>query len=132
MKAALSTPVIYQAERADCGPACLAMVLAAHGKNISLERIKTRLRLTNDGIDAFTLLKTGKYFGLKGRGVEANLPALHKLPLPAILHWGRKHYVVLVRLGRKWAHINDPGAGKMKLTMKEFQRLFSGTVLLFE
>ncbi len=132
MKSLRYTPIIYQAERADCGPACLAMVLAAHGKGIPLETIKARLRLTKDGIDAYSLLKTAKHFGLKGRGVEANLPALHKVPLPAILHWGKKHYVVLIRLGRKWAYIHDPGAGKLKLTMKEFERLFSGTVLLFE
>jgi ABC-type bacteriocin/lantibiotic exporter with double-glycine peptidase domain len=132
MKAAHPTPVIMQAERADCGPACLAMILAAHGKPVSLEQVKTRLRLGKDGIDALTLLKTAKFFGLPGRGVEANLPALRKLPLPVILHWGKMHYVVLVRLTKTSAHVIDPGAGKMKLTMKEFERLFSGTTLLFE
>jgi Peptidase C39 family len=33
------TPVILQAEMADCGAACLAMVLAAYGKEVPLEAV---------------------------------------------------------------------------------------------
>lgn len=124
-------PVVRQSEVTDCGPACLAMVLKAHGKKAPLEQIKKRLRLTRRGVDAYTLLETAAHFGLKGRGVEAGIGALRRLPLPAILHWDRMHYVVLVRLGEDVAEIIDPGFGVMRLTLKIFEQHFSGTVLLF-
>jgi len=124
-------PFIRQAEMADCGPACLAMVLAGHGKNVALEEIKKHIRVGEAGIDALTLLETAKVYGLQGRGVEANIPALRKLPLPAILHWGRLHFVVLVGWNKGKAEIFDPGFGPMKVAMKDFKQHFSGTVLLF-
>src|SRR5438034_9431243 len=124
-------PFIRQAEMADCGPACLAMVLAGHGKNVALEEIKKYIRVGQAGIDALTLLETAKVYGMQGRGVEANIPALRKLPLPAILHWGRLHFVVLVGWNKGKAEIFDPGFGPMKVTMKDLKQHFSGTVLLF-
>ena len=124
-------PFIRQAEMADCGPACLAMVLAGHGKNVALEEIKKYIRVGQAGIDALTLLETAKVYGMQGRGVEANIPALCKLPLPAILHWGRLHFVVLVGWNKGKAEIFDPGFGPMKVTMKDLKQHFSGTVLLF-
>ena len=127
-----TVPFIRQAEMADCGPACLAMVLAGHGKNISLEEIKKHMKVGKAGIDALTLVETAKLYGLKGRGVEANIPALRKLPLPAILHWGKLHFVVLVGWNKNRAEVLDPGFGPMKLELKEFEQHFSGTVLLFD
>ena len=112
-------------------PYVLAMVLAGHGKNISLEEIKKHMKVGKAGIDALTLVETAKLYGLKGRGVEANIPALRKLPLPAILHWGKLHFVVLVGWNKGKAEIFDPGFGPMKVTMKDLKQHFSGTVLLF-
>ena len=125
-------PFIRQAEMADCGPTCLAMVLAGHGRNIPLEEIKKHMKVGKAGIDALTLVTTAKLYGLKGRGVEANIPALRKLPLPAILHWGKLHFVVLVGWDKDKAEVFDPGFGPMELELKEFEQHFSGTVLLFE
>jgi len=125
-------PFIRQAEMADCGPACLAMVLAGYGKNIPLEEIKKHMKVGEAGVDALALLETAALYGLKGRGVEANIPALRKLPLPAILHWGKLHFVVLAGWDNDKAEVLDPGFAPMKLGMKEFRQHFSGTVLLFE
>ena len=116
---------------ADCGAACLVMVLAAHGKETSLEEIKQCMPIDAQGIDAFSLLQTAALYGLQGRGVETNIPALRKLPLPVILHWAKKHFVVLVGWSRDKAEIFDPGAGQLKLAISEFEKHFSGTALLF-
>ena len=125
-------PFVRQVEMADCGAACLSMVLAAHGKETSLEDIKQRMPIGKQGIDAFSLLQTAAFYGLQGRGVETNIPALRKLPLPAILHWAKKHFVVLVGWNRGKAEVFDPGAGRLKLAISEFEKHFSGTALLFD
>ena len=125
-------PFIRQAEMADCGAACLAMVLAAYGKEIALEEIKQRMTIRAEGTDAFTILQTAAFFGLQGRGVDTNIATLRKLPLPAILHWAGKHFVVLVGWNRGQVEVFDPGFGPMKLALSEFEEHFSGTALLFE
>ena len=124
-------PFIRQVEMADCGAACLAMILAAHGKETSLEDIKQRMPVDAQGIDAFSLLQTAEFYGLEGRGVETNTAALRRLPLPVILHWAKKHFVVLVGWSRGKTQIFDPGAGRLKLAINEFEEHFSGTALLF-
>ena len=116
----------------DCGAACLAMLLAAHGKEASLEEIKQRMPVGTEGTDAFSLLQTAMLYGLQGRGVETNTATLHKLPPPVILHWAKKHFVVLVNWSRGKAEIFDPGAGRLKLAIDEFEKYFSGTALLFD
>ena len=125
-------PVILQHETADCGAACLAMVLAAHGKQVQTEELRRLMNLSPQGVDAYTLLKVARHFGLQGRGVAVKLSALHQLPLPAILHWRASHYVVLVAWRKNSAEIIDPSLGRTKLDAQQFAAEFSGTALLFE
>ena len=127
-----SVPFIRQTEMADCGAACLAMVLAAHTKKASLEEIKQSMPIRAEGIDAFSLLQTATLYGLQGRGVKTNTATLRKLPLPSILHWAKKHFVVLAGWSRGKAEVFDPGAGRLQLTISEFEEHFSGTALLFD
>jgi ATP-binding cassette, subfamily B, bacterial len=125
-------PFIRQVEMADCGVACLAMIIADNRKKASLEEIKERIPIGAEGTDAFSLLQAAAFYGLQGRGVETNTATLRKLPLPVILHWAKKHFVVLVGWSRGKAEIFDPGAGRLKLAIKEFEEHFSGTALLFD
>jgi ATP-binding cassette subfamily B protein len=125
-------PIILQRQTADCGAACLAMVLAAHGKQVQTEEIHRLMKLGPQGVDAHTLLKVAQRFGLRGRGVAVDLSALQQLPLPAILHWRNSHYVVLVAWRKKSAEIIDPSLGRTKLDARQFGAAFSGTALLFE
>jgi ATP-binding cassette subfamily B protein len=125
-------PIILQRETSDCGAACLAMVLAAHGKQVQTVELHRLMKLGPQGVDAHTLLKVAQRFGLRCRGVAVKLSALHQLPLPAILHWRKSHYVVLVAWRKKSAEIIDPSLGLTKLDAQQFAAAFSGTALLFE
>lgn len=124
--------MVLQAEMADCGAACLAMVLAAHGKDIPLETIKARMPTQPEGVNALAILETAQHFGLSGRGVSASLAAMRRLAYPAIVHWHANHYVVVTRWKNGYVEMNDPGMGRLKLTTAKFAEHFSGTVLLFE
>lgn len=125
------TPVIRQTGLADCGAACLAMILATHGKKVPLPELKKRMKIGESGVNALVLLKTAKHYGLRGRGVEANLAGLRKVELPAIVHLGHRHFVVLIRFTEDLVEIIDPGLGRQKLTREQFELLFSGAALLF-
>src|SRR5262245_23167687 len=87
----------------DCGPACLAMVLAYHGHDASVDGIRERLGTGRDGTTGFDLARVARELGLVARGVRAEAPqALASIPLPAIAHYASGHFVVLeaVRAGR--------------------------------
>ncbi|MDP8931700.1 MAG: cysteine peptidase family C39 domain-containing protein, partial [Actinomycetota bacterium] len=45
-------PWVGQMELADCGAACLAMVLAYHGKQVPLDELRETTGTNRDGVDA--------------------------------------------------------------------------------
>src|SRR3954470_17062031 len=101
-------PFVQQLTAAECGLACLAMVLGYHGKVIGREELRTLLSAGRDGTTVRDLLNAARYHGLRGRGVKLELRALDHLPRAAILHWEFKHFVVLDRADSAAVDIVDP------------------------
>src|SRR5258708_26892599 len=92
------TPVILQTGSADCGAACLAMVLAAHGREVPLPQIKRRMRIPQSrGVDAWKLLRCAAHFGLTGKGVAGSAPGHPRGPPPRGLPLRENPFVVLGR-----------------------------------
>ncbi len=124
-------PYVQQVEAADCGAACLAMVLAYHGKAVSLDRVRAAAG-TNRGTDALGIVRAAEQFGVRGRGVQVDIGELRHLSRGAILHWGFNHFVVLERVRRNAADIVDPAAGRRRIPIDKLRRYFTGVALLFE
>ncbi len=121
---------ILQTSATDCGPACLAMVLAYFGKPVGLDEVRNACGIGRDGADARTLLETARRFGLQGRGVRIEeVGDLEFLEPGSILHWQMDHFVVLEKLTGKGARIVDPTAGKRTVSRGELERSFTGIAL---
>jgi len=127
-------PHIQQTTSADCGAACLAMVLAYHGKQVRLDEVRDVAGAGTRGLDALTLLQVGRWYGLRGRGVKVpEIAQLAFLPPGSILHWGFRHFVVFERWrGEKGAEIVDPAAGRLLAGTETLRRAFTGVALTFE
>ncbi len=118
----------------DCGPACLAMVLAWHGRDSSVDDIRERLGTSRDGTTGFELVRVARELGMEARGVKVvEEAALAGVPLPAIAHYRIGHFVVLerVRPGRS-VRVVDPMRGRLTLTLARFREEFSGVLVLFQ
>ncbi len=124
-------PFVQQMEAADCGAACLAMVLAYHGKTVALDRVRAAAG-TNRGTDALGIVRAGEQFGLRGRGVQLEVTDLSYLSPGSILHWGFNHFVVLDKLRRGSVDIVDPAFGRRRVPADRFRRHFTGVALVFE
>ncbi|MGI5214104.1 peptidase domain-containing ABC transporter [Plantactinospora sp. CA-290183] len=122
-------PVRNQMTTTECGAACLAMVLSAHGRDTTVSACREQLDVGRDGSSAEQIAQLARREGLRVRAFSLDLPALSELALPAILHWNFSHYVVLEgwRPGRY--RIVDPGHGRRVLTEAEFSRAFTGIAL---
>ena len=51
--------------------------------------------------------------------------------MPMILYWEFNHFVVLERITSRHYIINDPAAGRRKLTKDEFAGSYSGVAIAF-
>src|SRR5258705_5041025 len=80
-------PVVRQLAEAECGAACLAMVLAFHGKAVRLDDLRASLGGGREGTTALSLLNAAREHGLRGRGARVEIEDFKYLQPGAILHW---------------------------------------------
>ncbi len=126
-------PWVRQTTATDCGAACLAMVLAYHGRKAPLDEIRELLGVDRDGSDALAIANAGEWFGLRGRGVKIEeIDDLEYLPKASVLHWHFSHFVVFEGLTRDGATIVDPAAGRHHVTRSELSRAVTGVAVTFE
>jgi ABC-type bacteriocin/lantibiotic exporter with double-glycine peptidase domain len=116
----------------DCGAACLAMVLAYHGKQVPLDELRQMTSTNRDGVDALAVTRAAQRYGLSARGVVADLDDLEHLPPATILHWNFTHFVVFERLRRNGVQVVDPSLGRRRLSMEAFRRSYTGVAIAFE
>ncbi|MCE8828601.1 peptidase domain-containing ABC transporter [Bacteroides fragilis] len=112
-------PFKRQLDNADCGPACIQMIAAYYGKNVSLSRLKEYCHVTRLGISLKDVIDGCQQIGLKAIAVHIGYQKVRQMPLPAILYWKQEHYVVLYQIEQKkdntLFYIADPDFGKTKL-----------------
>jgi len=125
-------PVVRQLAATDCGAAALTMVLAFFGKEIPIDELRRRLDLNRGGSSAASLLRAGRAYGLRGRGVRLEIESLPDLPPGAILYWEFRHFVVFERFRRQQISIVDPAIGRRSVPLANFKRAFTGVALIFE
>lgn len=124
------TPVL-QGTATDCGLACMAMVLQAHGSKVNLEGLRKSVQASAQGVSVVQLLAVANTFGLFARAVRLELDLLPALKLPAIVHWNFNHYVVLEKLDGDEVTILDPSKGRMSLPLSQFSKHFTGIAIEF-
>ena len=113
------TRPILQAEAAECGLACLAMVANRHGHKLDLVGLRHRYPTSIQGTTLAQMVTIAADLGLAPRAVRLDLHELGKLKLPAILHWDLNHFVVLESVGSGKAVILDPSAGRKTVSTRE-------------
>jgi len=124
---------VQQMTAADCGAACLAMVLRYHGRDVGLDELAGAMGADHNGVSALGILRVARGHGLRGRGVQVeDLDDLRLVPRGAILHWEFNHFVVFDRLDRRGIHILDPAHGRRRISATEFDQAFTGVALLLE
>lgn len=122
--------LVLQMEAAECGAACLSMVLGGFGRWLPLETLREQCNVSRDGVSASTLLRVARAQGLVAEGYGAPADQLHELDGPLILFWNYNHFVVLEGFDRHGrARILDPGMGRRLLGADELEEGYSGIAL---
>lgn len=120
---------VMQVTAAECGAACLTMVLGLHGKHQRLEEVRQQVGCNRDGASALAVLEAARRYGLRGRGLKVEPADLHLLPTGTILHWDFAHFVVLEAVRGDEVHIVDPAIGRRRVSLAELGDSFTGVAL---
>ena len=126
-------PQVMQMEALECGAACLTMILAHYGRWVPLEQVRADCGVSRDGSKASNVLKAARSYGLAAKGMTFSSEALRKkATFPCIVFWNFNHFVVVRGFKGKYAYLNDPARGQVRIPLDEFDQSFTGIALLFE
>jgi ABC-type bacteriocin/lantibiotic exporter with double-glycine peptidase domain len=128
--------IVLQHSEEDCGAACIATVAKHYGRTFAISRVREAVGTGSRGTTLLGLRRGAEVLGFNARQVKATpqlLDSLHKISLPAIIHWKGYHWVVLYgQKGKKYV-VADPGVGIRYLTRKELVEGWgNGIMLLLE
>jgi ATP-binding cassette, subfamily B, bacterial CvaB/MchF/RaxB len=122
-------PDIRQAEAAECGLACLAMVAGYHGRYVDLATLRRQHPISIRGASLRSVMGIAADMGMTSRPLRLDMPNLAELKTPAILHWDLDHFVVLRRASRRGLDIHDPALGVRHYSYAEAGKHFTGVAL---
>ena len=133
-------PFYKQLDAMDCGATCLRMIAKYYGKNYSLDTLRQKSYISREGASMLGLSEAAESIGFRSLGIRATLKTLSEAPLPCIVHWKQKHFVVvydihLTKQNKKilesgnninseslkgYIKVADPANGRIKYSIKEF------------
>ena len=118
------TPEVLQMEAAECGAACLSMILRCYGCWVPLEELREACGVSRNGCTASGILAAARQYGMKGGGFRTTAEKLGKAPLPCVLFWNDDHFVVLEGFRKSKVLINDPIIGHRRISREELEVSF--------
>lgn len=127
---------VLQEGAKECGSACLLSIIKYYGGNISKERLLELTNTTKEGTTFYDLATAGKEIGLTSKGYKVdNIEKLSDFSLPfisQIIINNYYHFVVVYKIKSNKIIIMDPAKGMVTLSLNEFNKLFTGNILLLE
>ena len=130
-KGAVKVPVIMQLEALECGAASLAMLMAYYGKWVPLEQVRSDCGVSRDGSNAKNIYFAAQSYGFTVKGYRKTPQSIRENgQFPCIIHWNFNHFVVLCGFKGKYAYINDPARGFVKVGPEEFDKSFTGVTVV--
>lgn len=122
-------PVIVQTEMAECGLACLAMVSGFHGFETDMTSLRRKFSISSHGSGLKHIMEMATQLDFAPRALRVDMEELHRVQLPAILHWSLNHFIVLKSIQKNRYTVHDPAFGERTLDIKAFSQEFTGVVL---
>ncbi|WP_319229250.1 peptidase domain-containing ABC transporter [Draconibacterium orientale] len=128
-------PHYKQLDTMDCGPTCLRMLAKYYGKNYSLQYLRNQSYITREGVSMLGISEAAESIGFRTKGYRLTWKELrNEVPLPCIVHWKQRHFVVVYDIGKRKAfsslfshiksneivYVSDPAQGLLEYNKEDF------------
>ncbi|MFM2303209.1 MAG: hypothetical protein RLZZ135_616, partial [Cyanobacteriota bacterium] len=125
--------IVRQHNEEDCGAACIATIAKYYGRTFTINRVRSLVGTGMYGTTLLGLRRGAEALGFKATPAKATPELINDVnaaPLPAIISWQGKHWVVLYgRRGKKYT-IGNPGEGISQVPHQELVNNWSNGIFL--
>lgn len=105
----------------DCGAACLRMVARYHGRSYTLERLRELSQVDREGVSLMGISDAAEQIGMHTLAMQLPYETLlEEVPLPCIVHWRQRHFVVITEMTETTVSVADPASGQLSYSKAEF------------
>ena len=102
-------PLYKQLDALDCGPACLRMICAHHGRKFDLNYLREICSIGRGGVSLLGVSEGAETLGMRSLAVKLNYKKLRdEVPLPCVAHWEHRHFVVIYKITKRRVYVADP------------------------
>jgi ATP-binding cassette subfamily B protein len=114
-------PYYQQLDTMDCGPTCLRIIAKYYKRTISLEKSRKLSDTTRSGSSLQGISNAAEKIGFRTLGVKIDFQKLQEdAPLPCIVFWNERHFVVVYKIKKNKVYIADPAHGLLEYSQQEF------------
>ena len=124
--------VLFQKRPNGCGLTALRMIFQHFGAEISEQEMERQAEVSGSGYSMLTLKKVAESKGFRASGWRLTQYDLKDSPFPLILFVRQNHFVVADSVSSHHVYIRDPAVGRIRISLKELSRIWSGEALLIE
>jgi ATP-binding cassette subfamily B protein len=130
-----SFPTYQQLDSMDCGATCLRIICKYYGKSFSAATLRDRCHTTREGVSMLGISDAAESVGFRTAGVKITFEQLcSEAPLPCIVHWNQKHFVVVHKIKKSKnddntiIYVSDPAAGLLEYRKEQFLKCWLSTI----
>jgi ABC-type bacteriocin/lantibiotic exporters, contain an N-terminal double-glycine peptidase domain len=107
------------------------MIAAYYGHRYSLKGLRDKSHISREGVSMLGISEAAENIGFRTTGVLISFEQLAEAPLPCIVHWNQRHFVVVYKIkdNKKGysIYVADPAVGKVEYAREEFCRCWLST-----
>ena len=97
----IDSNTLIPGDKVTCGTQCLYLLCRLHGININMDDFLRAVPHNEDGISMSHLKRVAESLGFVCHGYEVDIDERRNLPIPAIAHLKKNHYVLLLSVGSR-------------------------------
>ena len=113
-------PFYMQLDQSDCGPTSLRMVAKYYGRSYPVEYLREKCYITRNGVSVMGISEAAQAIGMRTMSVKIPFAKLLEAPLPCIVYWRQRHFIVVYKIKKGLVYVADPAYGKATFSQKEF------------
>lgn len=130
MRTKRSVQFIEQLHPTECGLCCVAMILRYHKSYQPMHKLREIVETGRDGLTLNQIHNLFLKLNFYSKAYRTSVESLKEFNSPIILHWNNNHFIILEKIKKGKFFIVDPAIGRITLEQEEFEKCFSGVILV--